>query len=139
MQQCKPILLVEDDNIDVMVFKRLLSDMKVLNPLVELNDGEKALEYLRSEGNERPCMILLDLNMPKMTGIEFLKTAKGEYILKKIPVIMLTTSKDDQDVVESFKLGAGGYVVKPVDIEKFLNATRLINLYWALSEPQNEV
>jgi len=139
MQQCKPILLVEDDNIDVMVFKRLLSDMKVLNPLVELNDGEKALEYLRSEGNERPCMILLDLNMPKMTGIEFLKTAKGEYILKKIPVIMLTTSKDDQDVVESFKLGAGGYVVKPVDIEKFLNATRLINLHWALIEPQNEV
>lgn len=138
MPQFRPILLVEDDNVDVMMFKRILEEMKVLNPLVNLSDGEKALEYLKSDDNAKPCMIFLDLNMPKMNGIEFLKVAQGEYVLKKIPVIMLTTSKEDRHVVESFKVGAGGYVVKPVDIEKFLNTVRLLDLYWTLSVEPNK-
>ena len=138
MPQCRPILLVEDDNVDVMMFKRILEEMKVLNPLVHLSDGEEALKYLKSDEAAKPCMIFLDLNMPKMNGIEFLKVAQAEYVLKQIPVIMLTTSKEDRHVVESFKVGAGGYVVKPVDIEKFLNTVRLLDLYWTLSVQPNE-
>ena len=134
MQNSKPILLVEDDRIDAMTVKRALKDLKVTNQLVHKVNGEEALEYLRSEGNKKPCVILLDLNMPKMNGIDFLKIAKGEEELKKIPVVVLTTSREEQDVAESFNLSVAGYIVKPVDYEKFVEAIRVLELYWTLSE-----
>jgi CheY-like chemotaxis protein len=134
MRTSRPILLVEDDNVDAMTVKRALKDLKVTNPLVQQINGEEALNYLRADNNHRPCVILLDLNMPKMNGIEFLKVAKADTELKQIPVIVLTTSKDEQDKVESFRLSVAGYIVKPTDYKKFVEAMRTVDLYWTLSE-----
>jgi len=127
-------LLVEDDNVDAMTVKRAFKDLKVLNPLVITADGEEALKYLRDESNKKPCVTLLDLNMPKMNGTEFLKIVKADEVLRKIPVVVLTTSKEESDIVESFKLSVAGYIVKPVDYKKFVEAIRAIELYWTLSE-----
>jgi CheY-like chemotaxis protein len=138
MRNSKPILLIEDDNVDVMTVERVFRDLKIANQLVSTSNGEQALEYLRTNGNKKPCVILLDLNMPKMNGTEFLKIVKKDELLKKIPVVVLTTSSQQQDVVESFKLGAAGYMVKSVDYGKFVETIRTINLYWTLSElPSN--
>lgn len=134
MQSSKPILLVEDDNVDVMTVKRALADLRVGNPLVHSTNGEEALAYLQQRGNHKPCLILLDLNMPKMNGVEFLKTIKADKTLKKIPVVVLTTSKSERDITEIFENGVAGYVVKPADYKKFVEAIRTINLYWSLSE-----
>jgi len=138
MRNSKPILLIEDDNVDVMTVKRVLRDLKIANQLVSTSNGEQALEYLKADGNKKPCVILLDLNMPKMNGTEFLKIVKTDEALKKIPVVVLTTSSQQRDVVESFKLGAAGDMVKSVDYGKFVETIRTINLYWTLSElPSN--
>lgn len=137
MQNSKPILLIEDDRVDVMTVKRALNDQKVTNPLVQVASGEEAIEYLRNGGNQKPCLILLDLNMPKMNGVEFLKIVKVDETLKKIPIVVLTTSTEEQDVAESFKLGAAGYMVKSVDYEKFVDIVRAIDVYWSLSELPN--
>jgi CheY-like chemotaxis protein len=138
MRNSKPILLVEDDNVDVMTVKRALKDLKINNPLVSTANGEEALEYLKNNDNKKPCIILLDLNMPKMNGIEFLKIAKADDTLKKIPVVVLTTSSQQQDIIESFKLSVAGYIVKSVDYNEFTEAISTINLYWTLSKlPSN--
>lgn len=134
MRDKKQILLVEDDSIDALTVKRALNDIKVTNPLNIVGNGEKALEFLRNEEKEKPGIILLDLNMPKMNGIEFLKIAKQDAQLKKIPVVVLTTSREEQDMVESFNLGVAGYMIKPVDYMQFVEVIRTINLYWTLSE-----
>ncbi len=134
MRNSKPVLLVEDDSVDAMTVKRAFKDLKVLNPLTHRTNGEEALEYLRDKSNERPCVILLDLNMPKMNGNEFLKVVKADDVLKKIPVVVLTTSKEECDIMESFKLSVGGYIVKPVNYAKFVEAIGTIDLYWTLSE-----
>ncbi len=98
------------------------------------------MEYLRGEGNnQKPCVILLDLNMPKMNGIEFLKIAKADDELKTIPVVVLTTSKGDEDRVETFGLSVAGYMIKPTDYKKFMEIIRVIDLYWALSELPEQV
>ena len=138
MRNSKPILLVEDDKVDVMTVKRALKDLEINNPLVSTANGEEALEYLQNNGNKKPCIILLDLNMPKMNGIEFLKIAKADDTLKKIPVVVLTTSSQQQDIIESFKLSVAGYIVKSVDYTEFTESIRTINLYWTLSKlPSN--
>ena len=137
MRNSKPILLVEDDSIDAMTVERALKELEVTDKLVRTANGEEALQYLRTESDKKPYVILLDLNMPKMDGIEFLKIAKEDEELKKIPVVVLTTSKDKQDVVESFRHSAAGYMVKPVDYKKFVETIRTINLYWTLSELPN--
>ena len=137
IRSSKPILLVEDDRIDTMTVKRALKDLKVTNQLICTTNGEEALEYLRDESKKKPCVILLDLNMPKMNGIEFLKIAKRKEELKRIPVIVLTTSREEQDVVESFNLSVAGYIVKPTDYKKFVEAIRVVELYWTLSELPN--
>ena len=134
MRTSKAIMLVEDDNIDMMTIKRALKDLKVTNPLVHQVNGEEALNYLRSERNQRPCFIILDLNMPKMNGIEFLKIIKADAELKQIPVVVLTTSKDEQDKMKSFQFSVAGYIVKPTDYIKFVEAVRTLDLYWTLSE-----
>lgn len=134
MRNSKPILLVEDDDVDVMTVKRAFNDLKVTNRLVSTVNGEEALEYLRSQSNMKPSVILLDLNMPKMNGIEFLKTVKTDQALRKIPVVVLTTSGAEQDIAESFNLGVAGYMVKSVDYVKFVDIIRTIDMYWSLSE-----
>lgn len=134
MRSSKPILLVEDDQVDAMTVKRALKEIKVTNRLDIVNDGEEALTFLKNSENKKPGIILLDLNMPKMNGIEFLQIAKKDESLKKIPVVVLTTSKGDQDKVDSFNLGVAGYMIKPVDYRKFVEVVRTIDLYWTLSE-----
>ncbi|MGB7581772.1 MAG: response regulator [Sedimentisphaerales bacterium] len=134
MRDLKPILLLEDDSIDAMTVKRALKDLDVKNPLVHVFNGEQALEYLQNSANAEPCVILLDLNMPKMNGIEFLKIAKSDPRLKCIPVVVLTTSRADKDKLECFDNGVAGYIVKPVDYKGFLDAMKILNLYWTLSE-----
>ena len=138
MNSKKPILLVEDDKIDAMTVKRSLRDIHVTNRLLLAGNGEDALQYLREPNIDRPCIILLDLNMPKMNGLEFLQVLKQDTILKKIPVIVLTTSKNEQDKLESFRLGVAGYMIKPVDYQQFVEVVRTINLYWTLSEMPDE-
>lgn len=130
----KPILLVEDDQVDVMTVKRALKEIKVTNPMVTLENGEAALKYLRDPKNEMPCIILLDLNMPIMNGIEFLQVMKHDDRLKRIPVIMLTTSEEQQDKIHSFDLGVAGYMAKPVDYRQFVEVMRTIDAYWTISE-----
>src|SRR5687768_17728936 len=93
----KPILLVEDDRVDMMMVIRALKQVHVTNHVVHLENGEDALNYLRDEDNEKPCIIFLDLNMPIMNGIEFLQTVKGDEQLMRIPVVVLTTSDEQQD------------------------------------------
>lgn len=134
MRTNKPILLVEDDRVDAMTVQRALKDIKVTNRLDIASDGELALAFLRDPANENPCIILLDLNMPRMNGIEFLTVAKQDETLRKIPVVVLTSSKEEQDKVHSFDLGVAGYMVKPVDYQQFVEVMRTIDLYWSLSE-----
>jgi len=126
------ILLVEDDKVDQKATKRAFNDLKIMNPLEITQNGEEALAYLRDPQNNNPCLILLDLNMPKMNGIEFLKIAKNDDKLKRIPVVVLTTSEEEEDATESYNLGVAGYIVKPVDYKQFIEAIRTINDYWNL-------
>lgn len=139
MRDSKPVLLVEDDSIDAMTVRRAFRDLKLTNPLKHVTNGEEAMAYLQDQASPKPCLILLDLNMPKMNGIEFLKALRADPTLKKTPAIVLTTSSEARDVVASFRLSAAGYVIKPVDYKNFVEAIRTINLYWTLSElPEEE-
>ena len=134
MKTGRPILLVEDDRIDIMTIERCISDLNISNPLDVAKNGLEALNHLKSGENTKPSIILLDINMPKMNGHEFLATIKADPGLKRIPVIIMTTSEDAQDKTESFNLGAAGYMIKPVDYKKFVEVVRAIDLYWTLSE-----
>ncbi len=134
MRNLRPIMLVEDDSVDAMTVKRAFGELKVSNELIRVINGEEAINYLKGHLDKKPCVILLDLNMPKMNGIEFLKVVKADDELRPIPVVVLTTSKDDRDKMESFNACVAGYIVKPVDYRKFVEAMRILNLYWTLSE-----
>lgn len=134
MQNSKPILVVDDDSVDVMAVKRAMKDAGVDNPLVHRENGEEALDYLRDGDSHEPCLILLDLNMPKMNGIEFLRAVKEEPGLRRIPVLVLTTSNEQSDVVTCFELGAAGYMLKSIDCEEFSETVKVIDRYWTLSE-----
>jgi CheY-like chemotaxis protein len=134
MRTLRPILLIEDDSVDAMTVKRAMRDLRITNDLVHAINGEDAMKYLEDSEKEKPFVILLDLNMPKMNGIEFLRIIKSKQILKTIPVIVFTTSKEKQDVHESFQLGAAGYMTKPVDYSKFVDVLSTVMLYWNASE-----
>ena len=129
----RPILLVEDDRVDVMTIQRALAEIKVVNPVVNVEHGEAALDYLRTPGNARPCIILLDLNMPVMNGIEFLQQVKQDPHLRAIPVVVLTTSDEQPDKERSFEYGVAGYLAKPVDYRSFVEMMRSVDMYWTLS------
>lgn len=136
-----PILLVEDDVVDVKTVKRAFKENKILNMLKVVGNGEEALAYLRHKGeyadkeaNPRPGIILLDLNMPVMNGIEFLRAARPLGVLRGIPVVVLTTSKMENDRMESYDLGVAGYIIKPVEFDKFVEAVRTLDLYWTLCQ-----
>ena len=137
MRNSKPILFVEDDSVDTMTVKRALGELKVENTLVCAVDGEEALEYLGDRASKNPCVILLDLNMPRMNGFEFLRIIKADKALKKIPVIVLTTSREKWEVEEGFEFGVAGYMIKPVDYKKFVETIAVINQYWSLSHLPN--
>lgn len=130
----KPILLVEDDSVDVMTIKRALREIHVVNPVVNAENGEAALAYLHDESKERPCIILLDLNMPVMNGIEFLQQVKADARFRRIPVVVLTTSEEQEDKVNSFEFGVAGYMAKPVDYRRFVEMMRSVDMYWTISE-----
>lgn len=130
----KPIMIVDDDLVDAMTIKRAFKDVDVSNQIDLVGNGEEALEFLRNQDNERPCLIFLDLNMPKMNGIEFLKILRQDEELNMIPVIVLTTSKDEHDKIDTFKLGISGYIVKPVDYLQFVEVIKTIKNYWTYSE-----
>ena len=134
MKEEKSILLVEDDIVDVMAVKRAVKQLNIPNPLEIVGNGEEALIYLRDTTQEIPGIILLDLNMPRMNGIEFLQIAKNDNLLKRIPVIVLTTSQEQRDKVETFNFSVAGYMTKPIDHLKFVETIRTIHLYWTISE-----
>jgi CheY-like chemotaxis protein len=128
------ILLVEDEPADANLVRSALRENKVLCNMHHVQDGVEALAFLRREGQYRdaphPDLILLDLNMPRMNGREFLAVVKADEELKTIPVVVLTTSDVERDVVASYKLGAAGYITKPVDMEQFIDAIRQLDNYW---------
>jgi CheY-like chemotaxis protein len=130
----RPILLVEDDVVDAKTVQRAFKDLRVTNRLDVVGNGEEALAFLRDANNEHPSLILLDLNMPKMNGIEFLRIAKQDDALKMIPVVVLTTSTEEQDVVDSYRMSVAGYLHKPVDYKQFVEVVRTIQFYWTLCE-----
>lgn len=133
MRDNKPILLVEDDEVDVMTVSRALTELRIGNRLDVCGDGEEALGHL-ADPAVRPCVILLDVNMPCMNGLELLARLKEDPRLRSIPVIMLTTSRNERDRMESFDRSVAGYMVKPVDYSQFVSLIRQIDMYWTLSE-----
>ncbi len=134
MQNSKPILLIEDDRVDAMTVQRALKELNAQNRLVHTTNGEQALEHLRDKSNDLPCVILLDLNTPKMSGMEFLRIIKAEELLKDIPIVVLSTSNNEHDVSETFQLGAVKYLVKPVDYGEFVEVLRGVEQLWTSTE-----
>ena len=134
MKNNNPILLLEDDQIDVICTRRALTALKITNPLEVCENGEVGLSYLKNLDNSRPCLVLLDINMPKMNGLEFLEIIKNDTSLRSLPVIMFTSSRGEQDRFESFDLGVAGYIVKPTDPKAFVDVLRTVDIYWTLSE-----
>ena len=134
MKNSNPVLLVEDDQVDAMTVRRALKKIHASNPVATASNGEEGLAWLENPDNPAPCIILLDINMPRMNGLEFLAEIKRRERYKNIPVVVLTTSKDEVDRLKSFDRGAAGYMVKPVDYVQFVEVIRTINLYWTLSE-----
>ena len=124
------ILLIEDNPDDAELTIRALKKHKLANNLMHLKDGEDAVNFLFSRRSPIPKMILLDLKMPKIDGIEILKKLKTHPEKKIIPVVVLTSSKEEKDIVESYRLGVNAYIVKPVDFEKFVSAVTEIGLFW---------
>ena len=142
MTELRPILLVEDSAKDVELVLGALKKNKFVNEVVVARDGAEALDYLHRRGRFEglqaalPIVILLDLKMPKVDGLEVLRWVKGDPELKTIPVVMLTSSREEADLVESYRLGVNGYVVKPVGFANFVEAIRQTGIFWAaVNEP----
>ena len=135
----KKILLAEDNPNDVELTLAALAEQNLTNEVVVVQDGVEALDYLfrRGKFSERtgsnPVVMLLDLKMPKLDGLQVLREMKGDPVLKHLPVVVLTSSREERDLVESYDLGVNGYVVKPVAFEQFLDAVRRIGLFWVLT------
>jgi CheY-like chemotaxis protein len=136
------ILIVEDDPRDLELTLMALEDYKLANQVMVTRDGQEALDYLycrgqfntRSDGN--PAVVMLDLKLPKVDGLEVLKQVRSDEILKMIPVVVLTSSHEEKDMMRSYKLGVNAYVVKPVDFHEFVNAVKELGVFWAvINEP----
>src|SRR5208337_1694255 len=132
------ILLVEDDPKDVELTLTALEEYNLANEVVVTRDGEEALDYLYSRGDysgrssENPAVMLLDLKLPKVDGLEVLHQIKSDERLRMIPVVVLTSSSEEKDMVASYRLGVNAYVVKPVDFHEFVNAIRELGIFWAV-------
>jgi CheY-like chemotaxis protein len=138
MSKLLHILLVDDDDIDVMNVQRAFKRNNILNPLFVARDGLEALEMLRAEGADaipkERRLVLLDLNMPRMNGLEFLRALRDDAELRFLTVIVLTTSDDERDKVEAYNLNVAGYIVKPVTFVAFVEAMAALNKYWSINE-----
>lgn len=138
MFNVKTILLVEDNPMDVELTLEALADHNLANGVIVANDGVEALEYLRCEGKyihrnrENPAVVLLDIKMPRMDGKELLKIIRSDKLLKNLPVVMLTSSREEPDLKNCYDLGANAYVVKPVGFNDFIDAVKQIGIFWAL-------
>jgi DNA-binding response OmpR family regulator len=142
MNGLQRILMVEDDPRDVELSLTALEQYNLANEVVVAGDGEEALDYLYRRGkfmaraNGNPAVILLDLKLPKVDGLEVLQQIRSDEALKMIPVVVLTSSHEERDMVASYKLGVNAYVVKPVDFHEFVNAVKELGVFWALiNEP----
>lgn len=134
----RPVLLVEDNPVDVDLTLRAFKRRKLINPVYVARDGEEALAWLPrwEAGEPLPLVILLDLKLPRVHGLEVLAQLKANSVSHSIPVVVLTTSEEDQDIATAYKLGANSYIVKPVDFEKFLDVAEQIEIYWcATNQP----
>jgi len=134
MRDSRPVLLIDDDDVDAEIIKRSFTELQIKSPLIHFSNGPDALEYLRNSGIIKPALILLDLHMSEMSGIEFLKKVKSDENLKKYPVVVLTTSNEKSDKAESFELSVAGYVVKAINRQNFVEAIRTIDYYWTMCE-----
>jgi CheY-like chemotaxis protein len=138
MSELGRVLLVEDDPRDVELTLTALGESNLANEVVVTRDGEQALDYLYCRGefstraNDHPAVMLLDLKLPKVDGLEVLRQIKSDERLKLIPVVVLTSSHEEKDLVRSYRLGVNAYVVKPVDFREFLNAIKELGVFWAL-------
>lgn len=126
------ILLVEDNPNDAELAIRALKKNNLANNLVHLEDGQEALDYLFDENNEMPKLILMDVKMPRVDGIEVLRKLKSDEKRKVIPVVMLTSSKEDKDIIEAYNLGVNAYIVKPVDFDQFVKAVTQLGFFWMI-------
>jgi DNA-binding response OmpR family regulator len=132
------ILLVEDDDRDVELTMNALEEYNLANEVIVTRDGEEALDYLycrgkyNSRSSDNPAVMLLDLKLPKVDGLEVLRQVKSDEQLKIIPVVVLTSSHEEKDMVASYKLGVNAYVVKPVDFHEFVNAIKELGVFWAV-------
>jgi CheY-like chemotaxis protein len=142
MSELARILLVEDDPRDVELTLTALGEYNLANEVVITRDGEKALEYLYSRGefstrsHDNPAVMLLDLKLPKIDGLEVLQQIRADERLKLIPVVVLTSSHEEKDMIRSYQLGVNAYVVKPVDFHEFVNAIKELGVFWAvINEP----
>lgn len=138
MSELKTILLAEDNRKDVELTLEAMAENNLANQVVVVKDGVEALEYLRYKGNYKlrkrgnPTVILLDIKMPRMDGIELLRHIRSDAVLKRIPVVILTSSREEKDLVNSYDLGVNAYVVKPVDFQQFIDAVKQIGRFWAV-------
>ena len=138
MNEPKRILLVEDSKKDIELALEALAEHKLANQVAVVRDGVEALDYLYRRGqfadhsNELPVLVLLDLKMPRVDGLEVLRQMKADPALKRIPVVMMTSSREQADLNESYELGVNSYVVKPVKFQGFIEAVRNLGVYWIL-------
>lgn len=138
MNSYKTILLVEDNQNDVELTLAAMDELNLANTIITVKDGVEAMEYLRCSGKfalrekGNPAVILLDIKMPRMNGIEVLRNIRNDPALKLIPVVMLTSSREEPDLKECYSLGTNAYVVKPVDFKDFIAAVKQLGVFWAL-------
>ncbi|WP_204344130.1 response regulator [Psychroserpens algicola] len=133
MSNVLKVLLIEDDTIEVMKLNRVIKSLNLKHQIVEANNGEDALDILKKK-EVLPDIILLDLNMPKINGIEFLGILKSDETLRYIPTIILTTSNNQKDLLECYKIGVAGYVLKPLKYEDYVKKIEKIFAYWSINE-----
>ena len=138
MVEIRTILLAEDNHRDVELTLEALGDHNLANNVIVVRDGVETLEYLRCEGKYKqrkpgnPAVLLLDIKMPRMDGIEVLRVIRNDKEFKMLPVVMLTSSREEQDLIISYELGVNAYVVKPVDFKEFMEAVKLLGIFWAV-------
>lgn len=129
-----PILLIEDNPMDVDLTKRAFARRKLTNPINIARDGEEAVSWIArwEAGEPRPVVVLLDLKLPKIAGLDVLKRFRSNEVSRKIPVVVLTTSSEDSDIEAAYEYGANSYIVKPVDFDKFMDVAEHIEIYWTV-------
>ena len=138
MVEIRTILFAEDNPRDVELTLEALGDHNLANNVIVVRDGVETMEYLRREGKYKqrktgnPAVLLLDIKMPRMDGIEVLRAIRSDNELKMLPVVMLTSSREEQDLIKSYELGVNAYVVKPVDFKEFIEAVKQVGVFWAV-------